>query len=115
MVVPGPLGGLALLVGILSGSYLVTGISYVVGGLLWSAEMPSFLSRMAEEDEARFGAALAMQQMLVSAATAIGLAGMGLLIASIGDTRMWLAMLIPPAVFPLAGVGGGLWLWRTRS
>lgn len=115
MVVPGPLGGLTLLSGILSGSYLLTGFSYVLGGLLWSAEMPTFLSRMAEEDEAKFGAALAMQQMLAAAATAIGLAAMGLLIENMTETHMWRAMLIPAAVFPLVGLGGAVWLWRTPA
>jgi hypothetical protein len=110
MVLPGLLGGGVLIAGILTRSYLCTVGGYLLGALFWSAEYPAMLSVLAREQTGRFGAAMAVQQILVAALTFAGLNAMGLLIAHVGEARMWQAMLVPACIFPCIGVGGALWL-----
>ena len=114
MVLPGLLGGAVLILGLLSRNYMLTGAAYIVGCFLWSSEMPTFLSRIAEQAEDRFGAALAAQQMTAAGLTAVGMWAMGRLINALPEADMWKAMLVPAAVFPAIGLGGALWLWWNR-
>ena len=114
MVLPGILGGSSVIVGILTRSYLITGFSYVVGGLLWAIEFPVFLARIADEAKHRFGAAMALQQMVTAALAALGLGLMGAQIEAVGEPRMWRVMLCPAALFPCVGIGAGLWLVCNR-
>ena len=114
MIVPGLAGGGALIAGILTRSYLFTALGYVLGAFLWSAEFPVMLSMLAHETEDRFGAAMAMQQMVVALLAFIGLNAMGLLVARVGGAGMWKAMLVPAGVFPCIGLGAAIWMVTRR-
>lgn len=109
MVLPGILGGLTLIAGILSQNYLITGIAYILGGLIWSAEFPTFVSRIAEESRDKFGAAIGLQQMLGAGLTAVGITCIGFLVDFVGEPAMWSVMLIPAFGFVVLGMAGLVW------
>ena len=110
MVLPGILGGSVMVAGIMSRSYVLAGMGYVLGGLLWSVEFPVFLGRLAEEVGDRFGSALALQQMLTAGASGLGLALMGWAITRSGEQAMWQVLLAPACVFPCIGLCAAGWL-----
>ena len=110
MVLPGILGGSVMIAGIMSRSYVLAGMGYVLGGLLWSVEFPVFLGRLAEEVGDRFGSALALQQMLTAGASGLGLALMGWAITRSGEQAMWQVLLAPACVFPCIGLCAAGWL-----
>ncbi len=110
MVVPGLLGGGILIAGLLSRNYLLTAAGYVVGGLCWSCEFPAIVSTLLRHDRRRFGAAMAMAGMMTAIAMFISMNAMGLLVDRIGESRMWMTMLLPAAGFMLVGIGASIWL-----
>jgi len=114
LVLPGLLGGSVFILAILSHNYLLTACGYMVGGFLWSPEYPVMLSRLAEQEGERFGAAMA----LIGVATAVGFATALLLsgwfIQSVGEPRMWIPMAVFAGGFVLTGLGGAVWVKMTE-
>lgn len=110
LVFPGILGGIIIIVGILSRNYLVMAGAYFLGAFIWSAEYPAMLGRLADEETDKFGAAMALQQLLASGVIFLGLNGMGMLVEYVGEAAMWKAMLLPASAFPIIGIGGTLWI-----
>ena len=110
MIAPGILGGGVFIAGILTRSYILTAGGYVLGAGLWSLEYPAMLSVVAHEAPRRFGAAMAVQRVGMSALTFVALNATGFLAASVGEVDMWKAMLLPACAFPLIGVGAAVWV-----
>ncbi|MFP4028903.1 MAG: MFS transporter [Candidatus Brocadiia bacterium] len=110
MILPGILGGSVLIAGILSKNYLLTAGGYVLGGFLWSAEFPTMLSVLADEESERFGAAMALHQVISALAIFVSLNAMGTVVEKIGEAQMWKAMLIPACGFPMIGILAAVYL-----
>lgn len=110
LVAPGLIGGTVAVAGILSRDYMLTACGYVAGAFFWSAEYPAMVSRIAEREGARFGAALALMALAGTAASAAALWGSGWLIQAVGVEGMWVPMAASAALFPVVGLGGALWI-----
>jgi len=110
MVAPGVVGGSVVLIGILSRSYTLAAGGYILGAFVWSAEYPSILSILAQQQPERFGTALALLRLLSAGGSFLALNGMGLLISHLDEPTMWKAMVLPACLFPCVSVGAALWL-----
>ncbi|MFP4175750.1 MAG: MFS transporter, partial [Candidatus Brocadiia bacterium] len=118
IILPGILGGAALIGGLLSRSYLLTAGGYVLGAFLWSAEYPAMLSIIADEKPGQFGSALSLSQLLSAGAIFLSMNGMGLLVSHLGEPQMWQGLLIPAAAFPVIGISAGFWIlfcWKDTN
>ncbi len=115
VVLPGMLGGAVFMAGVLSRNYYLTAGGYVLGAFLWSAEYPTFLSILAAELPRRYGTAMAFLQFASSGIVFLSVTGMGLLVERLGETRFWVAMLAPGALFPTIGLIGLFWLRKQRE
>jgi MFS family permease len=111
LVWPGLLGGAVLLAGLWSRSYVGTAAGFVLGGLLWSLEYPAFISTLAHCEPRRYGAALALSQVLSCVLCVVGVNAMGFAAAQGGDAAMWRVLVALACFFPCLGIGGALWLW----
>ncbi len=109
LFVPGITGGTIIVLAILSRSFLVTSIGYVLAGLIWSAEYPMFVSTVMRCDKQRFGAVMAVSGVFFGVAMFVAMNWMGALMERIGDEHMWKGMLVPAAGFILVGLIG--WVW----
>ena len=110
LVLPGMLGGVALIAGILSRDYALTAAGYVVGAFFWSVEYPAIWSALSALVPERFGAAMAWHAMASDLAMAAGVFLVGALTTAWGEAQMWRVMLLPAALFPCFGVGALLWI-----
>ena len=108
-LLPGITGGTIIVLAILSRSYLVTSIGYILAGLIWSAEFPVFVSTVMRQDKQRFGAVMAVSGLFGGVAMFVAMNWMGALMERIGDEHMWKGMLAPAAGFILVGLIG--WVW----
>lgn len=109
MIVPGILGGGLLIAGILTRSYALTAAGYIGGAFLWSAEFPAILSVAVQQETERIGAVMALQQVICLTLTFVGVTGVGVVVARLGEAEMWRVMLVPAAAFPLVGLGSACW------
>ena len=109
LFVPGITGGTIIVLAILSRSYLVTSIGYILAGLIWSAEFPVFVSTVMRHDKQRFGAVMTVSGLFGGVAMFVAMNWMGALMERIGDEHMWKGMLAPAAGFILVGLIG--WVW----
>ncbi len=109
MILPGIMGGTVFICGILSRNYMLTAGGYVLGAFLWSAEFPVMLSRLADEEPERFGAAMSLNMFLVSILSTAAIPLFGKLVDLTPGESMWKLMLIPAAVFPCIGIGAFIW------
>ncbi len=112
LIFPGLLGGGIFAAAIASGDARLAALGYVVGGFLWSAEYPALLSALAGLDQRRFGAAMALGQILGGPLTFALIAGTGSIAANIGEPRLGELLFALSSGFCLAGLGGALWLAR---
>ena len=111
MIVPGLLGGGIFLAGVLSRSQMWASIAYVVGAFCWSVEYPVILSVLA--GNRRFGSALGIQMIAVGLATFAVTTLMGHVAEWLTEPGLWAILLIPAAGFPLVGLGGAWYVWRS--
>jgi len=109
LFVPGITGGTVIVLAILSRSYLVTSLGYVLAALIWSAEYPVFVSTVMRREKQRFGAVMAVSGVFRGVTMFVAMNGMGALMERIGDEHMWEGMLVPAAGFILVGLVG--WVW----
>ena len=109
LVLPGLAGGSVMILAILSRNYLLTATGYVLGALLWSAEFPSFVSAALRRERRRFGSLMAVTGIIGGVAAFLMLNAIGLAVQRLGDSAMWLVMLVPASGFVLVGLGGLLW------
>jgi len=64
LVLPGLLGGSALLAGLLSRSQVGTAVGYVLGGACWSFEYPVLVTLVSTYAPHRFGRILALVEVV---------------------------------------------------
>jgi len=110
LVLPGVLGGSVFIAGLLSRSPILTPCSYVLGAFLWSVEYPALLARLAEEEKHRFGAAIAVLTLGIYGTCAATKWLMGFFTDSLGEERMWIAMIVAASGFVCVSIGCTLWL-----
>ena len=109
MVFPGLLGGTVLLAGILTQNQAWTAVGFVAGAFLWSVECPVFIAALTGAGP-RFGNAIAIFSAVAGLTTfALG-TSLGALADHLGEAQMWKILFIPASLFPLAGLGGLLWV-----
>jgi hypothetical protein len=58
---------------------------------------------------------MAFLQFASSGIVFLSVTGMGLLVERLGETRFWVAMLAPGALFPTIGLIGLFWLRKQRE
>lgn len=115
LILPGLLGGAVLILGILSRQFWLTAGGYVLGAFLWSTEYPTMLGVLAQTEMKRFGAAMALAQLIAGGLTFLLLNADGALINRLGEARMWQVMCGNALLFPLVGIGGAIWVvWQRR-
>lgn len=112
MIAPGVIGGGVFLAGILSKSQLWTAVCYVLGGFCWSFEYPAILSTLAGNDRRRFGSALGLQTVATGLATFAMANVMGHVGTTLGESSLWVILLLPAAGFPVVSLGAAIWAWR---
>jgi len=110
LVLPGILGGGALIAGLLSRDYTLTAVGYVVGAFFWSVEYPAVWSALSALAPDRFGAAMAWHLTANDLVVAAGVILVGALTTVWGEAQMWRVMLLPAALFPLFGLAAFVWL-----
>lgn len=109
LVVPGLIGGGILAAGVASGHNVLTAIGYVFGAFCWSIEYPAFVSKLFQYERMRFGAAMAATGLLSGCLYVAAMNGVGLAFERVDQSRLWIIMLLPAAVFMLVGCGGLRW------
>jgi MFS family permease len=110
MVLPGLLGGAAVILGLLSRDYLLTAGGYVLGALLWSCEWPVMISVIARERSERFGGAMALVNIASALGMFVSITLLGLFASHVGQANMWKVLLGCACLFPCVGIGGAIWL-----
>jgi len=88
LVLPELLGGSVLIAGLLSRSYVLSAGGYVLGAFLWSAEYPTMLSVIAEEEPRRFGAATALSAVISAGARFLLVYATGWPVEQVGEAQM---------------------------
>ncbi len=112
LVWPGIIGGVILFAGLLSRNYMFAAGSYLLGAFCWSCEYPAMVGALLRNDSRRFGTAMAVSGVMSGLSYFVVMNGIGRSIERLGDSRMWVIMLLPALVFALVGMGGLIWSRR---
>lgn len=110
----GMLGGLILAAAALTRNQLATSIGVVLGAAFWSVEYPALLAVLARETGRGFGRALAISSVSGSLATFALSALMGWSAGTLGESRLWMLLLVPAACFPMVSIGAIIYYRRNR-
>ncbi len=102
----GMVGGVLLVAAILTRNQAITGIGVVAGAAAWSIEYPALLAVLSAETGPGFGRALAIASVSGSLATFGLSAAMGWAAGALGETRLWMLLLLPASLFPMVSLGG---------
>jgi len=116
VILPGILGGTIAMLGVFSRSQALTCFGLVAGALLWSLELPTALSLLAERDQAGFAKAQATFLLIGGLGGFLLTSLMGVLGDRLSAKHLWILLLLPLAGYPLFGVLSGVWLgWYGSS
>ncbi len=110
LVAPYLIGSALLLAAVVGRSQAAAGAAYVFGSLLWSAGYPTQLALLVEVERGRFAAAAAAALLIMGVLTTILSCAMGALADAVGESRLWLILLVPVTVTLLTGLGNAAWI-----
>ena len=110
VVVPGILGGIVALLGVISKNQALTSIGLIVGAFFWSLELPCGLSLLAKRDTDTFAKAQAIVIFLWGIGGFLLTSFIGFFAEIVPAAGLWSMLMLPLAGYPLFGILSAIWL-----